>query len=170
MSSDLREPSLALSTAPAPSRAKAQPLLTVAELLGDRYTPELKASFPDVMPPYLPFGYLALLQLRTPKIKVGSILLPDTEKDAERYRVQSALVRGLGVSCFRDRQTGAPWVEGAWFQPGDFIRCPMWGGDRFDVEYAPEGGKPKDRVTFVFIKDADAVALVTGDVNTIATS
>jgi hypothetical protein len=142
---------------------------SVAELLGDRYTPEYQAAFPDVKVPYAPFGYLALLQLRMPEnVTKGGVIKPDSEVDVERYRVQAALVRGLGVACFKDRQTGADWVEGAWYKPGDFIRSPMFGGDRFDVEFerAARPGSPlmiKDRVTFVFIKEADAIALVTGD-------
>jgi hypothetical protein len=145
---------------------------SVAELLGDRYTAEYKAAFPDVLPSYFPFGYLALLQLRMPKSKAGSILLPDDEKDSERYRVQAALVRSLGQACFKDRQTGANWVEGPWYGPGDFIRCPMYGGDRFNVKFAPNPDKPliQDTVTFVFIKDADAIALVTGDPLNVTTS
>lgn len=146
---------------------------SVAELLGDKYTAEYRESFPDITPPYAPFGYLALLQLRSPKTKVGSIIVPDSEVDAERYRVQSMLVRALGVSCFRDRQTGEPWVEGAWFKPGDFVRGPMFGGDRFDVEFektTPGGLKLKDKVTFVFVKDADVIALVTGNPLNVTTS
>jgi len=148
---------------------------TVAELLGDRYTPEYQAAFPDVTPPYFPYGYLALLQLRAPREKIGSIVIPDSEVDVERYRVQAALVRALGEACFKDRQTGADWVEGAWYKPGDFLRSPMFGGDRFDVEFeAP--AKPgsslmvKRKTTFVFIKDSDAIALVTGDPLNITTS
>lgn len=166
----LREPSLArFDTATSATPTK---LPTVAELLGARYTPEYKEAFPDVTPPYAPFGYLALLQLRMPKKKIGLIHIPDTEHDVERYRIQASLVRSLGVSCFKDRQTGDDWVEGAWFKPGDFIRCPMYGGDRFDITFVPDPAKPqeKDKVTFVVIKEADAIGLVTGDPLNVTTS
>ena len=171
----LREPSLArFNTLPAaPTK-----LPTVAELLGDRYTPEYQEAFPDVMPPYLPFGYLALLQLRIPSYRTPSGLLikPSSEIDQEKYRTQASLVRALGVACFKDRQTGADWVEGPWYKPGDFIRSPMYGGDRFTVEYmtkvgtTKDGPPVKDTVLFVFIKEADAIGLVTGDPLRIATS
>jgi hypothetical protein len=130
---------------------------SVAEVLGDRYTDEMKAAFPDVDPPYgVPFGYLCLLQLRQPKKMLGSGLLyaADETRDNERYRVQAALVRAVGSAAFTDRQTSVPWKEGSWFQPGDFIRSPMYGGDRFDVDL----GRGDEKVTFVFIREADAVA------------
>lgn len=146
-------------------------LPSVSQLLGDDYTDELKEAFPDVTPPYAPFGYLALLQLRLPRKKSsGGIIIPDSEIDVERYRTQASLVRALGPVAFHDRQTGEPWKERQWYAPGSFIRCPMFGGDRFDVDYTPPGLKVKDKVTFVFIKEADAVALVTGDPLKITTS
>lgn len=141
---------------------------SVADLLGKNYTAEYQEAFPDVAPPYFPFGYLLLVQLRMPKTKSASglIIIPDTEHDVERYRVQSSLVRALGPACYTDRQTGDSWVEGAWVKPGDWVRCPMYGGDRFDV--TPKGSKLK--TTFVFVKDSDIIARVTGDPLNVATS
>jgi hypothetical protein len=98
----------------------------------------------------------------------GGVLMPDEAMDNERYRTQAALVRALGAQCFHDRQTGKLWVEGAWYAPGDFIRCPMYGGDRFDVAIPGLGGDAK--VTFVLIKDADAIAPVVGNPLTVKTS
>lgn len=172
---DPREPGLAR----APSAADPSPISppsTVAQLLGDRYTPEMQEAFPDVAPPYHPYGYLALLQLRKPRKKIGSIIVPDSETDVERYRTQASLVRALGQACFCDRQTGLSWVEGPWYAPGDFIRCPMFGGDRFDIDYkvvtfeGQDKSTRTEKVTFVFIKEADAIARVTGDPLNIASS
>jgi hypothetical protein len=128
----------------------------------------MQAAFPDVEPPYgVPFGYLLLLQLRLPlTISQGGIIIPEMEQDNERYRTQAALVRACAPQSFHDRATGAPWTEGAWVVPGDFIRSPMYGGDRFDIDL----GSGDKRVTFVFIKDADAIAPVVGNPLTIKTS
>lgn len=158
------EPRLAQlpSLSQAPAHAVVQAVPTVAALLGSAYSDSYKMAFPDVQPPYAPFGYLALVQLRTPHRKIGSIIMTDESVDAELPRSQAALVRALGPACFRDRQTGESWVEGAWFRPGDFIRIPLYGGDRFDVEYKTEVGT-RETVRFAFIKEADAIALVTGD-------
>lgn len=142
---------------------------SVADLLGPRYTKEYQEAFPDLDPPYRPFGYLVLLQLRMPKKKVGSLILPDSEPDVERYRVQSMLVRGFGPACFKDRQTGADWVEGPWCKLGDFVRGPMYGGDRFDIEFTDAAGQ-KNKTTFCFAKEADLIALVSGDPLNVTTS
>lgn len=140
---------------------------SVAELLGDRYTEEMKVAFPDVEPPFgQPFGYLCLLQLRQPLKKIGSLYVPDREQDFERYRVQAALVRSVGNAAFCDRQTGKKWVEGDWYAPGDFIRCPMHGGDRFDVPL----GVGDEKVTFQLIREVDAIAPIVGNPLTIRTS
>ena len=133
-------------------------VISVAEALGDNYTDQMKTAFPDVLPPFRPFGFLALLQLRQAKEKSrGGIILPDETKDTERFRTQATLVRALGPMCFKDRKTSETWPEGEWYGVGDFIRCPMYGGDRFDVKV---DGKI---VTFVFIKESDALGLITGD-------
>lgn len=140
---------------------------SVAEILGDRYTEEMKVAFPDVEPPFgRPFGYLCLLQLRQPLRKIGNIIVSDETADFERYRVQAALVRAVGSAAFCDRQTGVQWKEGAWFAPGDFIRCPMHGGDRFDVPL----GVGDEKVTFHLMREVDAIAPIIGNPLTIRTS
>jgi hypothetical protein len=147
-------------------------LKTVAELLGDRYNDDMKEAFPDVVPPYYPFGYNMLLQLRYAVDKTkGGVYLPDEYREGlEQFRTQAALVRALGPACFKNRDTMKPWKEGAWCAEGDFVRSPMYGGDRFWVDYKKPGTDNKIRVLFVFVKDADAVALVTGDPLTVQTS
>lgn len=171
MREELREPSLGRQPAvEGLSFDFSLPTPTVAELLGKRYTSEMQEAFPDVPLPYFPFGYLALVQLRKPRKKIGSLIIPDSETDVERYRTQASLVRSLGHACFRDRQTGEPWVEGPWYKPGDFVRSPLFGGDRFDIEFPAADGKGRDKVTFAFMKEADMVALVVGDPLNIANS
>lgn len=143
-------------------------VVSVADLLGAKYTQEFQEAFPDVAPPFVPFGYLALLQLRQPRKKSGSIILPDSELATERFRTQATLVRALGPACFKDRKTFEVWPEGEWFKAGDFVRCPMYGGDRFEVNI--NGANSADKVTFVFIKEADALGLVIGNPLSIVTS
>lgn len=142
------------------SSAPAAEILTIQDLLEDDYSDELRAAFPDVFPNFAPFGFLALLQLRQPReMSGGGIILPDESKDIERVRTQASLVRALGPMCFKDRKTGEDWAEGAWYKPGDFVRCPLYGGDRFHVKYGGRGNV----VTFCFIKEADALGLCLGD-------
>jgi co-chaperonin GroES (HSP10) len=138
--------------------------------LGKKYTAALKVSFPDVDPGIIPFGYLVLVQLRTPrKLTKGGLIIPDEVRDAERFRVQTGLVRSLGPSSFRNRQTGAPWIEGNWCNPGDFIRLPMYAGDRWVVP-VPGGETPDEFAIFMMCKDTDLIGKVTADPLSVVTS
>jgi hypothetical protein len=145
-------------------------LRNVTDILGNRYDDALKVSFPDVDPGVVPFGYLVLMQLRTPRrLSKGGLIIPDESRDAERYRVQTGLVRATGPSAFKNRTTLAPWVEGAWCQVGDFVRCPMYGGDRWIVPVP--GGQTKDEhAVFMICKDTDLIGRVTGDPLVVVTS
>ena len=136
-------------------------LRAVAELFGDAYTPAMKEAFPDVDPGVQPYGYLIVLQIRTPLKKIGSIIMADESRDAEKFRVQTGLVRCLGPAAFKRRDTLEPWREGDWCRPGDFVRCPMWGGDRWEVQVP--GGKPDDKALFLICKDTDLIGRVTMD-------
>lgn len=148
-------------TAPVVPFVLSSTLPSVAELLGPLYTAEFREAFPDVDPPYGVFGYNVLLQLRMPRKKVGSLILPDSEVDVERFRTQAALVRAIGPAAYTHRDTGVTWVEGAWVKAGDFVRAPLFGGDRFPVKTGT--GSSKIETIFAFVKDADLIAPVTGN-------
>lgn len=139
-------------------------------VLRDKATTDaIKLAFPDVDPGIVPFGYLVLLQLRTPrKVSKGGLIIPDDSRDAERYRVQTGLVRGFGPSAFKRRDNLLPWPEGDWCKQGDFVRCPMYGGDRWIVPVP--GGLPDEHAVFMICKDTDLIGLVTGDPLAVVTS
>jgi len=139
-------------------------------VLKDKATTEaLLIAFPDVDPGIVPFGYLVLLQLRTPrKLSKGGLIIPDDSRDAERYRVQTGLVRSFGPSAFKRRDNLLPWPEGDWCKVGDFVRCPMYGGDRWIVPVP--GGLPDEHAVFMICKDTDLIGLVTGDPLAVVTS
>lgn len=129
----------------------------------------LKIAFPDVQPGVKPFGYLVLMQLRTPrKLTKSGLIIPDESRDAERYRVQTGLVRDMGPSAFKRRDNLLPWPEGDWCKIGDFVRCPMYGGDRWIVPL--KGGDPDDHAVFIICKDTDLIGKVTGDPLAVITS
>ena len=139
---------------------------SVAELLGKDYNENLQVAFPDVVPPYYPCGLLILVQLRRPKklLKLGNgktLILPDESADNEKFRTQTCLVRAMGPAAFKRRDTLEPWPEGAWCQVGDFIRGPMYGGDRVAVPIP--GGSGDDEVILMAIKDLDVLGVIPGD-------
>lgn len=140
-------------------------MASVKDLLGKDYTEEYKTAFPDVTPQFYPVGTRLLVQLRTPgafkKLANGTLLyFPDEARDAEKYRTQTALVRAKGPAAFRNRATMEPWPEGDWCQPGDFIRCPMYGGDRVAVPLKDEWNR---EALFMTMNDSDVVGVIFGD-------
>lgn len=148
-------------------RSEPPKVLSVAELMGKAYTEEMRVAFPDVPPSYYPAGKLILCQVRqAKKIKKlasgHSLILADETVDNEKFRVQTAIVRAMGPAAFRNRNTLEPWPEGDWCNVGDFIRVPLYGGDRIAVPYkTPEG--TDDEVLFVAINDTDVTGVVIGD-------
>jgi co-chaperonin GroES (HSP10) len=143
----------------------------VSELIpADKYTDDMKIAFPDVDPGVVPFGYLVLLQLRTPRKRTKTgLIIPDMAQDAERYRVQTGLVRAMGPSAFKRRDNLEAWPEGNWCFNGDFVRCPMYGGDRWIVP-VPNSESKDDHAIFMMCKDTDLTGLVLGDPLRIITS
>jgi hypothetical protein len=147
---------------------------TVHELLGSHYTPELASQFPDVQPPVLPTGINIIVQLRmTGRFKIlangTKFWIPDESVDADKARAQTALVRAVGPAAYRNRQTLKLWPEGYWCVPGQFIRTPMYGGDRMEVPVDPEV-PAGDFALFATFRDQDCLGVVTSDPLKIKTS
>lgn len=94
------------------------------------------------------FGNKVLVQLRAPKTKTkGGIIITGQTQESERWNEQVAKVLAVGPLAFRDPRTLAPWPEGAWFQPGDFIRVPKHGGDKWTVNVERGTDAMGDRIT-----------------------
>jgi hypothetical protein len=144
---------------------------SVKEILGADYTEDLQNAFPDIQPPFVPVGTRLLVQLKTPgnfkKLPNGKILyFPDESVDAEKFRTQTALVRATGPAAFRNRATLEPWPEGDWCGPGEFIRCPMYGGDRIAIALKDEWNRD---ALFMTMNDSDVIGVIHGDPLTIKT-
>jgi opacity protein-like surface antigen len=61
----------------------------------------------------------------------GLIIVQDT-RDFNKANTQLGKIVHLGPLSYRNRDTGELWKEGVWARPGDFVRIPKWGGDRFE--------------------------------------
>ena len=119
----------------------------------------LEEAFPTVNPGVQPFGSRILVQLKTAKKKTaGGIILTDDVRETEKYNTQIAKVVIVGSLAFKNRNTMETWPEGSWCTPGDFVRVPKYGGDRWSV--TTETGED---ATFVIFNDLDLVGRVTGD-------
>lgn len=100
----------------------------------------LEEAFPVVEPNAKPFGSRVLVQIRSVKTKTkGGIIVPDSAREVIAANTQVAKVVALGPMCFKNPNTGVPWPEGPWFGVGDYVRCPKFNGDRFEVPYGSDG-------------------------------
>ncbi len=107
--------------------------------------------FPDVDSLMEPTGSDVLVQIRSPrKSTEGGILLADESVDTEYWNQQVAKVIATGPLAFRNRTTMEPWVEGAWCEPGQHVRIPLYGGDRWEVEHGRG-----EKALFALFKDTE---------------
>jgi len=117
-------------------------------------------AFPPCEPGIRPFGSRVLVQIRTPKNKTkGGIILTSETRETDAWNTQIAKVRAVGELAFKNRTTMEHWPEGSWCEPGDFVRVPKYGGDRWTVKTA----NGDDEALLVIFNDLDLVGKVTGD-------
>lgn len=125
---------------------------------------ELAWAFPSVDPGAEPLGGRILVQLRRTKNKTTSagIILVEETKETEKWNNMVAKVIALGPLAFCHRETMQPWPEGVWCKPGDYLRVPKWGGDRWEVP-VPGDDPNEEKALFMILNDHEVIARVTGD-------
>ncbi len=120
-------------------------------------------AFPAANAGVQPFGSRVLVQIRTPKTKTaGGLILHSESRDTEKWNTQVARVVSVGPLAFKNRDTMQSWPEGSWCQPGDFVRVPKYGGDRWEVPLGMKDGSHESAM-FVIFNDLDIIGQVTGD-------
>ena len=128
----------------------------------------LDEAFPAVDAGLEPFGSLVLLQIKAAatRTKAGLILNQATvETEADNTRI--AKVIAVGPLAFHSRDKQEPWPEGAWVRPGEYVRIPIYGGDRWRVLVSEtkdaRGEKVKVFAEFALLEDLQLKGRVTGD-------
>lgn len=117
---------------------------------------EFEYAFPDVDPGVTPVGSRVLLQIRRPKTRTkGGIILTSDVQEVEKWNTSVGKVISIGPLSFMKRDTMTPWPEGAWCRPGDFVRFPKYGGDRWEVPVDNE-----EPALFVICNDHEIIGLV----------
>jgi len=117
----------------------------------------LEEAFPPIEPGVHPLGTRVLVQLRTVRTKTtGGIILHDDTKEFNKATTQLGKVIQIGPISFRNRESGQLWPEGVWARPGDYIRLPKWGGDRFERKIPGT----EDTATFCIFQDHEIIARV----------
>lgn len=120
----------------------------------------LEEAFPLADPGLEPFGSEVLVQLRTPPTRSkGGIIIPDEARETDQWNTQVAKIVAVGPVAFRNRDTMELWPEGSWAKPGEYVRVPKYGGDRWWVD--SEGVDKKS--LFVVFNDMDLVGRVPED-------
>ena len=123
------------------------------------YENAMEEAFPAANAGVQPFGSRVLVQIRTPKQTTASGIIIDTgSRDTEKWNTQVAKVITVGPLAYRNRNTMDPWPEGSWAHPGDYVRVPKYGGDRWEVPL--QNG---ESALFVIFNDLDIIGKVEGD-------
>lgn len=120
---------------------------------------EIAWAFPSVDPGARPLGGRVLVQLRRTRKTVTSagIILVEETKQSEKWNNMVAKVIENGPLAFKKRDSMEPWPEGSWCEPGDYIRVPKWGGDRWEVGVENE----EEKALFMILNDHEVIAKVT---------
>lgn len=123
------------------------------------YEDAMAEAFPAANAGVQPFGSRVLVQIRTPKTKTASgIIIDNGSRDTEKWNTQVARVVAHGPVAYRNRNTLDPWPEGSWARPGDYVRVPKYGGDRWEVPLSNG-----ESALFVIFNDLDIIGKVEGD-------
>lgn len=118
---------------------------------------KLSEAFPDINPGVHPLGARLVIQLRTVRSKTASgLILVDDTKQFNKVTTQLGKVIALGPIAFKNRSTGEVWSEGAWVEPGQFVRVPKYGGDRFERKIPGTD----DTALFCIFSDHELIARV----------
>lgn len=148
-----------------PTANDVQSILNTGEAKKEEAQEELNWYFPELDPCRSPFGARVLVQLRRTKTKTkGGIHIVEETRQTDKWNDQVAKVVALGPLAFCNRETKAPWPEGAWAKIGDFVSVPRWGGDRWEKEVPGE----EEKVTFCVFNDHELISLITEDPRNIA--
>ena len=125
---------------------------------------DLDWHFPVIDSMHVPLGNKVLVELKRTKLtSTSGILLVEDTKETEKWNTQIAKVIALGPIAYSNRDNGQPWPEGMWVKPGDYVRVPRWGGDRWDIKVEGEDDKVNPPVIFAIFNDHEIFARVTGD-------
>ena len=127
--------------------------------LSKEETSSIEETFPPVNPGFVPNGNRILIQLRSIQEKTkGGILLSEQSQEQALYEEQIGRVVAIGGSAFHNQTTMQPWPEGAWFDVGDFVRVPKFGGDK--TWTASGEGK---KTLFVIFRDYEVLGRIIGN-------
>lgn len=116
--------------------------------------------FPEFKCPLKPIDERITVQIQSARkqTKSGLYLAQDTQ-DAEKWHQQTAKVVALGERAFTHKNGLKLPDPTAVYAVGDFVRVPLYGGDKVEVRT----DKEDETVLFVTYKWYEIIAEITGD-------
>jgi len=113
--------------------------------------------FPNVDPGVEVAGDRVLVQLRRQKVKSkGGIIFVDETQQTLKFNETVAKVVQVGPLAYKSPDTLEPWIEGPWCKEGDLVRTIKYGGDRFVVDPADDGGP----VVFITLQAREIISRI----------
>ena len=108
--------------------------LTISEALPD-YDPEKHAEalalrFPDGVPPYRPCGEWILVQERSPRTKIGNIIITETQQQIDAQSEFLGRVLAVGEVSGWDKINNADLPGWPWYKPGHFVAMTRYSSNR----------------------------------------
>lgn len=100
-----------------------------------------------------PCGWQIAIKLHLKPHKVGSIVIPDTIRDNEKYRACVGKVVGVGPDAFK----GERFASGPWCKIGDYVTFPRHEGTQLEFKGHPVHVINDDRVLFLVEDPNDVV-------------
>lgn len=122
------------------------PTLSFLEALPDATEADLaqlKLLFPASPVPFRPTGKLVLVQDRSPRGKIGSIIIHHETQTKDSFTERMGRIISLGPMCFWDDLSGGRLPGAPWFVPGEFVLLPKFSSTR----YVGPGKKYSDEPT-----------------------
>lgn len=110
------------------------PTLSFEEALPDateRDLEQLKLLFPSSPPPFRPMGKLVLVQDRSPRTKIGSILITAQTQDRDSFTERMGRIISIGPMAFWDDLGGGRLPGAPWYVPGEFVLLPKFSSTRY---------------------------------------
>ena len=113
--------------------------------------------FPDINHGVEVAGDRVLVQLRRQKVKSkGGIIFVDETQQTLKFNETVAKVVQVGPLAYKSPDTLEPWIEGPWCKEGDLVRTIKYGGDRFVVDPADDGGP----VVFITLQAREIISRI----------
>ncbi len=120
---------------------------------------QIEEAFPPIDPGFVPNGNRVLIQVRRAQEKSkGGIIITETSQEVNLYDEQIGKVVAIGQAAFRNPADMSQWAEDPWFEVGDFVRFPKFGGDK--TWTITKNGENTEKTLFIVFREFDTIGKI----------